>query len=122
VTDVDVEARIAALAIKPGEIVVNVAGTKLGGCAVQVSSAGRSHTQAVDEPGQVRLPLPDPFANEVMIVLADDRWRDLRVINPPGMPSAADPSIVWEDPQLEVEALMAGGEGPRVEFKSKLPS
>ena len=35
---------------------------------------------------------------------------------------STSPSIVWEDPQLEVEALLAGGEGPRVEFKSKLPT
>jgi hypothetical protein len=122
VVDVDPDARIASLTIRPGELVVDVAGDDLSGCALQSSSAGRSHTVDLDAPGQVRLPIPDPFVSELLIVLADGRWRDLRVINPPGTPNAADPSIVWNDPQLELEALLAGGESAGVEFKSKLPT
>lgn len=123
VTDVDTDARIAGLTIRPGEIIVDIAGDDLRGCGLQGSSGGRSHTVKLDGPGSLKLPLPEPFVSELMIVLADSRgWRDLRVVNPPGMPNAVDPSIVWDDPQLELEALVAGGEGAGVEFKSKLPS
>lgn len=122
VVDVDTDARIDRLSIRPGQILVDVAGDDLSGCAIQVSSGGASHTVALDGPGQIVLPMPEPFVREVMITLADERWRDLRVVNPPGVPNAVDPSIVWDDPQLELAALLAGGEGIGVEFKSKLPT
>lgn len=119
----DTGARLAGLAIRPGEVIVTVAGESLIGCIVQASCAGQFENRPVDGPGTLSFPLPEPFVHELLIVLADDDgWRDLRLINPPGMPNAADPSIVWDDPQIQLEALLAGGEGPSVEFKEKLPS
>jgi hypothetical protein len=122
VTVADVDARITGLAIRPGEIIVDVAGEHLAGCSVQLSSGGWSQTVPAEVVGPLTFPLPDPFSRELLVVLADERWRDLRLINPPGMPNAADPSIVWDDPRLQLEAILAGGEGATVEFKSKLPT
>lgn len=122
VTIADIDARIGRLAIRPGEILVDVAGNDLTGCALQVSSAGRCQVREAESPGRHVFALPDPFVSELFVVLADERWRDLRLVNPPGMAKAADPSIVWDDPRLEVEALLAGGEGQGIEFKSKLPT
>jgi hypothetical protein len=64
----------------------------------------------------------EPFTSGLLVLLADEQWRDLRLVDPPGMPNAADPSIVWEHPRLELEALLAGGEGLTVELKSSLPT
>jgi hypothetical protein len=122
VTVADVDARITGLSIRAGEIIVDVAGEHLSGCSVQLSCGGWSETVPSEVVGPLTFPFPDPFTRELLVLLADERWRDLRVINPPGMPKAADPSIVWDDPQLKLEAILAGGEGATVEFKSKLPT
>ena len=122
VTVADVDARIAGLSIRPGEIIVDVAGEHLSGCSVQLSCGGWSQTVPAEVVGPLTFSFPDPFTREVLVLLADERWRDLRVINPPGMPKAPDPSIVWDDPRLQLEAILAGGEGATVEFKSKLPT
>jgi len=121
--DLDTDARIAQLTIELGEVVVEVAGADLGGCNLQGSSSGRTFAVAIESPGPVRLPLPDPFVSELLIVVADGNgWRDLRLLNPPGQPNPADPSIVWDDPGFELAVLLAGGEGAGVEFKSQLPT
>ena len=123
ISDLDTDAGIAGLTIQPGEVVVEVSGDNLKGCGLQGSSGGRSYVVTVARRGTFRLPLPDPFVNELLIVLADgERWRDLRLLNPPGQANTADPSIVWDDPGFELAVLLAGGEGAGVEFKSRLPA
>jgi hypothetical protein len=103
----DTGAYITSLRIKPGQVVVEVAGDGLESCVLQVSSDGHFETQAVRAPGAFTSALPDPFDHELLVVLADNDWRDLRVINPRGLPNAADPSIVWDDPGVQLEALVA---------------
>jgi len=118
----DVGVRIGPLTIKSGEIHVEIEGNDARGCAVQLTSAGRSVTRVVDGAQTVLFPLPEPFVDDLFVVLADERWRDMRLISPPGRPSAADPTIVWEDPALELDVLVSSGEGQNVEFKSALPT
>jgi hypothetical protein len=112
----DTGACVTSLRIKPGQVVVEVAGDKLESCVLQVSSDGHFEKQAVRAPGEFIAALPDRFDHELLVVLADNSWRDLRVINPRGLPNAADPSIVWDDPEVQLEALVARGEGQSVEF------
>lgn len=118
----DVDARIAAVSIRPSEITVDVAGSNPSGCTLQTSTGGTCASVPIATAGAVTFPMPEPFDTELLVLLAHDGdWRDFRLINPRSAPSPVDPTILWDDPGLQFEELLASGEQVDVEFKSVLP-
>jgi predicted HTH transcriptional regulator len=71
----------------------------------------------------VRLRLPDGLPNDSLLVLRnDEEWLDYRYFQSPLPGQERDNSVVWDQPGTEVDLLLAGGEGPTVEFKQEVPT
>ena len=123
---VDGRAWLEKVRITPAALQVHVACGDVGGLRVELNSATHRADARVTESGQVSLPLPDGLPPGAWLYLSRDRqWLDYRAIGEYRVP--AELAHAWveveiaEDPESEIQALLAQGEGLQVEFKRQLP-
>jgi Putative DNA-binding domain len=109
--------------IGPDALVISVRGRQLSGAVVELSSPTGAMTRRVGRTGKVRLRLPAGLADGSLLLLrSDDDWLDYRYFRAPVPGRQQDPSVVWDQPGAEMSILLAGGEGPHVEFKREIPA
>ena len=109
--------------IGPDALVISVRGTQLAGAVVELSSPAGTSTRPVGRTGKVRLRMPAGLADSSLLLLrSEDDWLDYRYFHAPVPGRQQDPSVVWDQPGAEMSILLAGGEGPHVEFKQEIPA
>jgi Putative DNA-binding domain len=123
---VQAEAWIEQVVVTPVALEVHTSGSRARGARVELNSASYRVDGRVTETGCVRLPLPEGLPAEAFLYLSRDRdWLDYRPLgeyrSDADWARAGVEVEVAEDPQTEVQALLARGEGQQVEFKSQLP-
>jgi hypothetical protein len=123
---VDGRAWLEKVRITPAALQVHVAGGDVAGARVELNSATYRADARVTGPGMVSLPLPDGLPPGAWLYLSRDReWLDYRAIGeyrvPADMAHAGVETEIPDDPESEIQALLAQGEGQQVEFKRQLP-
>ena len=123
---VDSRAWLNKVRITPAALQVHVAGSDVTGARVELNSATHRADARVTETGQVSLPLPDGLPPGAWLYLSRERkWLDYRAIGeyraPAELAHAGVDIEFAEDPESEIQALLAQGEGLQVEFKRQLP-
>jgi hypothetical protein len=116
--------RLTAIRIRPTEVAVTVEGENLYGMVVELASESPGPMECLSSEGTqtVRFPLPNGLPSGAWVVLKrESRWIDRKFINYPHTLSS-DPGVeMIVEPLTELEALISGGEGATVEFKSVIP-
>jgi transcription antitermination factor NusA-like protein len=123
---VDGRAWLDKVRITPTALQVHVAGGDVAGARVELNSATYRADARVTETDQVSLPLPDGLPPGAWLYLSRKReWLDYRAIGeyraPAELAHAGVDVEIAEDPDSEIQALLAQGEGLQVEFKRQLP-
>jgi hypothetical protein len=123
---VDSRAWLDKVRITPAALDVGIAGSSRAGTRVELNSATYRADARVTETGQVSLPLPDGLPPGAWLYLSQKReWLDYRAIGeyraPAELAHAGVEVEIVEDPESEIQALLAQGEGLQVEFKRQLP-
>jgi hypothetical protein len=109
------------------QLAVEVRGGSLDGCELELSGVTGRAAQPVSSPGELIFPLESGLPEHAWLWLKNGtRWLDYRSIDPrsgwTGDLARAGVDIdVPADPQANIEALLAAGEGPHLEYKSRLP-
>ena len=120
----DLRGRITKVLLGSSDIEVHLEGTGLGGMIVELASVAPGPLEELSDesPEVVRFPLPHGLPTGAWIVLKEgSEWIDRKFINYPNTLNA-DPGVeVVVEPMTELQALVSGGEGPTVEFKSVVP-
>lgn len=113
------------IVIAPTHLDVLLRGSDASGVRVELNGATYRADARAGESGEVRIALPDGLPSGAWLYASRDRqWLDYRAI---GDYSQADLRAAGievelpEDPQNVIETLLTAGEGPQVEFKSRLP-
>jgi Predicted transcriptional regulator containing an HTH domain and an uncharacterized domain shared with the mammalian protein Schlafen len=105
---------------------VEVRGDALAGCELELNSVMLRVVRELDGPCTVVIPLPDGLPGDAWLWLKSGAtWLDYRSIDPKSawtgdLKQAGVEIEVPVDPQANIEALIAAGEGPQVEFKEQL--
>lgn len=122
-------ARLGPIHIRASEMIVEVHGSVSEGTTLEYFSPDRRERYSVDSSGVFTIGLPDglPLTNTWLWLTDGNAWHDYRALTPPW---ASDEQLVAagvekeqtsRDEQAAIEAVVYGGEGPFVEFKSMLP-
>ncbi|MBI2169002.1 MAG: ATP-binding protein [Actinobacteria bacterium] len=113
---------IERIVIGKSALTVHVAGEKPYGVTVQMTSGGECSTRRVGRRRLARFGLSKMPGDEMLIALIrGGDWLDYRLVSAHPNPREADPTIVWDDPRLQLEALLFAGEGQDIEYKACLP-
>jgi hypothetical protein len=124
----DLSGWIGEVHVTPTELVVNVEGDGLDGADLELFGSSDRGVARLSGPGVTRLSLPDGLPKDAWLWLKHGTsWLDYRSLDPHSTwtHSLAASGVTVEeavDPRATIEALIASGEGPQVEFKEKLPS
>jgi hypothetical protein len=121
------DARIGRVVITATQISVDVLGDDVAGAELELFAAHDRQVRQIDAAGTVRLSLPRGLpAGAWLWLKRDGDWLDYRTLDPRhGGGDLAASGVEVEapvDPQSVIEALLAVGEGPQVEYKEYLPS
>jgi hypothetical protein len=125
--NVDEAGWLDRIRVGPGEVSVAVAGNQVQGSELELFGTVSRSTRQLDGPGTVTFPLDQGLPTNAWLWLKrDTRWLDYRVIDPrsawAGEPSRASVEFdLPSEPQANIDALLAAGEGPQLEFKRQLP-
>jgi len=121
----DLDGRIARAVIRPTAVEVHVEGAALGGLTVELAGRvpGRQmQLSSTNEAQEVSLSTPDGLPDEAWIVLktgatcVDRKFVNWRYS------LSRDPDVeIVQEPISVIEALVAAGEGPEIEFKEQVP-
>ncbi len=112
--------------VTTSQLTVEVGGTDVAGAILEFFSETERSSMAVAEPGVKTFPLPNGVPQHLWVWLKRGTdWLDYRAITPwtstKELQGANVAVEVPQEPQAVIEALIYGGEGPQVEFKSCLP-
>jgi hypothetical protein len=123
---VDSRAWLDRVRITPAALQVHVGGGDVAGARVELNTPAYRADARVTESGQVSVPLPDGLPPGAWLYLSRSReWLDYRAIGeyraPADLARAGVDVEIAEDPESEIQALLAQGEGLQVEFKRQLP-
>lgn len=126
---VDKSAWIGRIRVGATQLTVRVEGHDVAGACLEYTSTERRQRVAVDSPGDVEIALPEglPPENVRLWLTRGHEWKDHRALTPPwtsdAQLAASEVEIdgIGRDEQAVIEAIVFGGEGPLVEFKSELP-
>lgn len=123
---VRLEAWIDHVQVSPTSLEVHVLGEDRAGTRLELNGATLQASRKVGRSRCVRMALPNGLPDDAWLYLSRDRqWLDYRALGPRLSGSqdltAADTRVLPDDPEGRVRALLAQGEGPRVEFKRQLP-
>lgn len=120
----DLAGRITTVRVESAGVSVCLEGDALEGMTVELASTEPGPSQALSGTDNkvVRFPLPAGLPPGAWIVLKrGSEWIDRKFINYPNTLNP-DPGVeIAVEPMTEVMALVSGGEGANVEFKSVLP-
>lgn len=120
----DLSARIAKVLLGAASLSVEIEGIALDGAILELAADTPGPTQVLSgEPAQtVEFPLSGELASGAWVVLKrGSSWLDRKFINYPHTLSP-DPGVeMVVEPLTELQALVSGGEGEAVEFKSIIP-
>jgi hypothetical protein len=120
----DFAGRISTVRLDSAEVSASLEGRALEGMTVELASTepGPSQVLSAVQNEVVRFPLPAGLPPGAWIVLKrKSEWIDRKFINYPNTLNP-DPGVeIAVEPMTEVMALVSGGEGATVEFKSVLP-
>jgi hypothetical protein len=123
ITRLDRRGWLHRVTISPDRLTIAVKGTQLTGTTLELSSSTSRVTRPVGRGGKVRLRLPAGLADSSLLLLrSENDWLDYRYFHSPVPGRERDPSVVWDQPGAELDILLAGGEGPHVEFKQEIPA
>jgi hypothetical protein len=123
IRQLDMRGRLHRITITSDAVAVLVKGEQLAGAVVELSSPASTIIRPVGRSRRVRFRLPSGLADGSFLVLrTEDDWLDYRHFYAPVPGRQRDPSVVWEQPGAEMSILLAGGEGPHVEFKQEIPA
>jgi hypothetical protein len=119
-----VSASIVRVRVHPAELEVELDGSGLAGAAVELASEHPGPCTQLDADGRqiVHFALPDGLPSGAWVLLKRaGSWVDRRFLSwPAGSP---DPGVEFAiEPEAQLQALVANGEGSTVEFKQQLPS
>ncbi|MFF2780977.1 helix-turn-helix domain-containing protein [Streptomyces sp. NPDC058052] len=110
------------ITIGPDLLTAEIDGEDLDGAVLELNWASGSQAQPVDGAGTYSFPLPHGLAHDSLLMLRrEERWLDWRSFPAPAYGRARDASVVWEQPGLELDLLLAHGEGPHLECKREVP-
>lgn len=126
---IDTRGRIGPIDIQPTHMAIDVRGDNLAESTLEYSSPTHRQRFAVDSPAIVTVDLPEglPATNTRLWLTRGTEWLDYRALTPPWASAQyLDAAGVKRetgsrDEQAAAAALVHGGEGPYVEFKSVLP-
>jgi len=122
IVQADRRAWIHRVAIAADSLTVRMKGTELTGSRLDLSTSNGQQTRTVGSTGRIRFRLPRGLAPATLLMLrADDDWRDFRYFPAPGPAGNSDRSVTWELPGADASVLIAGGEPQYVEFKEQIP-
>lgn len=120
---VDGRGRIGGVAIRPTHLEVGVDGSDLDGASIELMATVDRTSISLSSPGLVEVPLSNGLPNDAWLWLrTSDEWLDYRSLG--GWAAYQSPDIRDErptQPEADLEAMIAQGEGQHVEFKLKLP-
>jgi hypothetical protein len=112
--------------VTPTSLEIQVGGHDMAGARVELNGATYRIDARVNETGQVQLPLPEGLPTGSWLYLSRDRrWLDYRPLG--DYRAQTDYALAGvevelpQDPDAEIQALLAQGEGQQVEFKRQLP-
>jgi schlafen family protein len=118
---------LGRIRVSPDELSAEVRGNQVEGCELELFGTASWSAQRLAGPGTVTFPLERGLPDNAWLWLKrDTHWLDYRVVDPrsawavePGRAGVEFDLPV--EPQANIEALLASGEGPQVEFKRQLP-
>jgi hypothetical protein len=120
----DLAGRITTVRVESVEVSVFLEGDALEGMMVELASTEPGPSQALSGTDNkvVRFPLPGGLPPGAWVALKrGTEWIDRKFINYPNAVNP-DPGVeIAVEPTTEVMALVSGGEGATIEFKSVLP-
>lgn len=120
----DLAGRISTVRLESAEVSASLEGQALEGMTVELASMepGPSQILSAAQNEVVHFPLPGALPPGAWIVLKrGSEWIDRKFINYPNTLNP-DPGVeIAVEPMTEVMAIVSGGEGATVEFKSVLP-
>ncbi|WP_438306825.1 AlbA family DNA-binding domain-containing protein (plasmid) [Streptomyces sp. HUAS TT11] len=114
--------------VTPTQLVVAVEGSSANGAELELFGESERSSRRLEAPGEVTFPLAHGLPAHAWLWLKrDTTWLDYRSIDPgSGWTGDLDRAGVEiempVEPQAHIEALIASGEGPCVEFKECLPT
>jgi hypothetical protein len=123
----DTGAYLGDIHATPTRLTVDVRGDHITGCLVELAGVEARITQQVERAEVVTFQLRDGLPSEAWVWLKrQTSWCDYRALATPWgnaaeLHAAGVKIDVPVDPATEVETLIASGEGPHSEFKSKVP-
>lgn len=122
----ETDAWIGHMHVTATQVTVEVHGDAVAGCELELYGVTDRTSQRLDGPGTVTFSLAHGLPDHAWLWLKrGTNWLDYRSVSPrsgwTGDLARAGVEIeVPIDSQVSVEALIAAGEGPRVEFKREL--
>lgn len=120
VREQDLRARIAAVRVRPDELLVTVDGGNLAGTRLTLGGEAGASRRLTRHSREVRLSFDPAAAQGSWLALHRNReLLDRRILDP----VSRHPDVQVEvEPATRVEALASRGEGPTIEFKQALPT
>jgi hypothetical protein len=119
---------IGRVRVTPTQLAVEVHGTAVDGAELELNGVTGRSTQPLTGPGTVVFPLERGLPASAWIWLKrDTTWLDYRSVDSgsgwTGELARADVEFdIPVEPQANIEALLAAGEGPQIEYKRQLPA
>ncbi|MFG2698843.1 helix-turn-helix domain-containing protein [Kitasatospora sp. NPDC048407] len=108
--------------VAPDRLTVDLEGDDLDDVVLELSEPAGSWRLQVEGADSYDFDLPEGLrAESLLIAHRGGKWLDMRHFPAAPYGSARDTSVVWEQPELELELLLADGEGPRLECKREIP-
>lgn len=121
------DAWIDSVRVSPAHLDLYVRGTAFEGTRAEVNGSTLQKSKLVGRTGRVRLPLRGGLPDDAWLYLSRGKqWLDYRALGP-RLHGDRDhlalgvEFVLPDDPESRVQALLAAGEGPRLEFKRALP-
>jgi hypothetical protein len=120
--------RLGHVRVTATQLTVEVNGTSLEGCELELFGVTGRASQRISSAGEVTFSLDRGLPEHAWLWLKNGTsWLDYRSIDPgsvwTGDLARAGVNIdVPSDPQANLEALLAAGEGPQLEYKRQLPA
>lgn len=119
---IDGRARIGRVRIRPTSLEVWVGGRALRGARLELNGAEDRASVELGKAGRISFPLATGLPSDAWLWLKEGvEWRDFRSLSWEGARIPNVETKLPRDPVAELSLLAAQGEGPRLEYKEKLP-
>lgn len=124
---VDLEAWIHRVRVTPSKLAVEIRGKETSGARVEITSSTLRTHRLVGRTGGISLHMRDGLPDDAWLFLAKGtRWLDHRPLGhglgyDRNLRSSGVEMVGPNDAEARVRVLLDTGEGPRVEYKSRLP-